>query len=258
MADPSFHKAETAVSRLQKPPHGPAEMAAAVVACGVSLRCPLSLMRLLLLILAAAPLLAGCAAQKQLIADQQRALDSLQAANAHLAGEIVVLQDSLQFFDDIDSGQYRREQREMERRIDKLVYDLSVCRDGGQELDVLLVDELFEPATATLTARGQAALDALAARLAERDPEGPLRVEGYTDSVPVGASLRERFPSNWELSAARASAVVRYLIDAHAFAPERLQAVGYGPTHPVATNETAAGRRQNRRIRFVALAGGAL
>ncbi|WP_295036413.1 OmpA family protein [Salinicola sp.] len=77
--------------------------------------------------------------------------------------------------------------------------------------------------------------------------KGTISVEGHTDSVPISTS---RFPSNWELSAARASAVVRVLrlagIDG-----DRLRAIGYASTHPLASNHTPAGRASNRRVELV-------
>ncbi|WP_111640557.1 flagellar motor protein MotD [Marinimicrobium alkaliphilum] len=74
--------------------------------------------------------------------------------------------------------------------------------------------------------------------------DNPVQVEGFTDNVPIRTA---QFPSNWELSAARASAVVKLLAD-NAIAPERLAAVGYGEYQPVASNATAEGRAQNRRV----------
>lgn len=69
-------------------------------------------------------------------------------------------------------------------------------------------------------------------------------VEGHTDNVPINSGL---FPSNWELSAARAAAVVRYLA-LEGVSPDRLGAMGYGEFNPIAGNESAEGRRKNRRV----------
>ncbi|UTA49509.1 flagellar motor protein MotD [Simiduia sp. 21SJ11W-1] len=74
--------------------------------------------------------------------------------------------------------------------------------------------------------------------------ENPIQVEGYTDDQPIRT---DRFPSNWELSAARASAVVK-LLQQQNIAPDRLSAVGYGEHRPIADNSTEAGRAQNRRV----------
>jgi chemotaxis protein MotB len=75
-----------------------------------------------------------------------------------------------------------------------------------------------------------------------------IRVEGHTDDVPITGG---RYPSNWELSTARASAVVMYLIDGGQFAASRLSAAGYGEFHPRASNASPAGRMLNRRVDVV-------
>lgn len=80
-----------------------------------------------------------------------------------------------------------------------------------------------------------------------------VRVEGFTDNVPIHNKV---YPSNWELSSARAASVVRLMIE-HGIDPRRLLAVGYGKYHPIANNKTAAGRRKNRRVTLVVLAKGA-
>jgi chemotaxis protein MotB len=89
------------------------------------------------------------------------------------------------------------------------------------------------------------------ARLAEVLQPFPnlIRVEGHTDNVPIST---RRFPSNWELSAARAASVVR-LFQQGGVAPERLGAIGMGEYHPVADNDTPEGRNRNRRVVVVIL-----
>lgn len=77
-----------------------------------------------------------------------------------------------------------------------------------------------------------------------RDTDNAIRIEGFTDNLPI---RNGRFPSNWELSAARASALVRMLAMA-GIDPARLAAVGYGEHQPVARNDTDEGRRRNRRV----------
>jgi chemotaxis protein MotB len=74
-------------------------------------------------------------------------------------------------------------------------------------------------------------------------------VEGHTDNVPIRGSL---YPTNWELSTARASRVVRYLVQ-HGAITVRLGASGYAALHPIATNSTASGRSRNRRVEIVLL-----
>ena len=76
-------------------------------------------------------------------------------------------------------------------------------------------------------------------------------VEGHTDNVGVGKSLQSIYPTNWELSTARATAVVRFLQDKAEINPERLSAVGFSYYKPIADNDTEDGRAQNRRIELI-------
>jgi chemotaxis protein MotB len=85
-------------------------------------------------------------------------------------------------------------------------------------------------------------IDRIASILAPYD--NPIHVEGFTDNIPIQSRL---YPTNWELSAARAASVVRMLASG-GVNPERLAAVGYGEFRPVADNTTMAGRRANRRV----------
>jgi chemotaxis protein MotB len=101
---------------------------------------------------------------------------------------------------------------------------------------------LFAPGDAALTDTSREALSAVAILL-KNDPH-QVQVEGHTDDVPISNPL---FPSNWELSAVRASSVVRLFIDS-GMAPARLTAVGHGANLPVATNDTPDGRARNRRV----------
>ena len=76
-------------------------------------------------------------------------------------------------------------------------------------------------------------------------------IEGHTDNVPIGVKLKRRFPTNWELSTARATSVVRYLVEKGGVDPSNLTAAGHGDTKPIANNETEKGRQANRRIEIV-------
>ncbi|MCM3901469.1 MAG: OmpA family protein [Pyrinomonadaceae bacterium] len=78
-----------------------------------------------------------------------------------------------------------------------------------------------------------------------------IRIEGHTDNVPIGVKLREKFPTNWELSTGRATNVVRFFIDRGGVNRERLEAVGFADTRPVASNDTDEGRTDNRRIEIL-------
>lgn len=78
-----------------------------------------------------------------------------------------------------------------------------------------------------------------------------IRIEGHTDNVPISTKLQDKFKTNWELSTARATIVVRYLIDQGGVQREVLSAVGYADTHPIASNDSEQGRSSNRRIEIV-------
>jgi chemotaxis protein MotB len=75
-----------------------------------------------------------------------------------------------------------------------------------------------------------------------------IRVEGHTDNIAINTP---EFPSNWELSTARAARIIRYFIDQCNFSPSRLSAAGYAEYHPIASNDTSEGRRYNRRVNIV-------
>jgi len=78
-----------------------------------------------------------------------------------------------------------------------------------------------------------------------------IRIEGHTDNVPISTKLQDRFKTNWELSTARATTVVRYLIDQGGIDRQYLSAVGYADTRPIASNDSDEGRASNRRIEIV-------
>jgi len=108
---------------------------------------------------------------------------------------------------------------------------------------------LFAPGEAKLSAQSEKALRAVAEVLAKVDNN--LQVEGHTDNVPIKTPI---FPSNWELSAVRASSVVRLFIDS-GINEKRLIAIGHGANEPVASNDTAEGRLRNRRVQLMILSG---
>ena len=116
---------------------------------------------------------------------------------------------------------------------------------------VVSLDEagFFASGDATLREDAQPLVDALGEAL--RGTDAPLRVEGHTDSTPISNA---RFPSNWELSSARASGVLARL-SARGVSASRLSVAGYGGERPAATNDTPEGRARNRRVDVVILRG---
>ncbi len=106
----------------------------------------------------------------------------------------------------------------------------------------------FDSGSAGVKAGSQAAFGRIA-RLLAQDPY-QIRIEGHTDNIPIHTA---QFPSNWELSTARATELVRLLIVKYGFAPQRLSAAGYAQYHPIASNDTPLGQAQNRRVDIVIL-----
>lgn len=210
---------------------------------------PFPIAALCLLLLASA-----CSASSGPVSSRRGvSMDSLETRIIRLQDQVRILRDSIQFYDDVDSGQYYREMRALRDQVSRMTYELDALRDGGQTVAERAVDQLFEPASATLTESGREALKPVAAQLRQTYPDREIRVEGHSDNRPLGESLQERFPSNWELSTARASAVVRTLIEMSGLPNDQFAAVGYGASRPVASNKTQSGRRANRRIRVAVL-----
>jgi chemotaxis protein MotB len=122
----------------------------------------------------------------------------------------------------------------------------TVIERRGLVVRVLTDKLLFDSGQATLQPSGDPLLEEVA-QLLNVDKSHPITVEGHTDNVPIATA---QFPSNWELSTARATTVVRFLI-AHGVGANRLGAVGYAALHPIASDATAAGRALNRRVEIV-------
>jgi chemotaxis protein MotB len=118
-------------------------------------------------------------------------------------------------------------------------------------LKVVFIDKiLFDSGSVEINQKGKKILLVVADSVRAHRVQN-LLVEGHTDNMPLGPTLKERFPSNWELSAARAAVVVRFLQKKGRLQPERLSARGYSYFRPVASNETKEGRHQNRRIEII-------
>lgn len=115
---------------------------------------------------------------------------------------------------------------------------------------VFLQDELFaDYENNSLTAQGKKSLQDLA-ELWKRG-KGEIRVIGHTDNIKMGPKLRSKYPTNWELGALRAIAVVKFL-ESQGIESSRLSALSFGAMRPVADNNTEAGRKKNRRIEIIA------
>ena len=123
--------------------------------------------------------------------------------------------------------------------------DFKISRqEGWIEMDIK-AGSMFANGTADLTPEALVKLMQLAAKI--KDVPYPVVVEGYTDDVPIETP---QFPSNWELSAARAATVAR-ILNSYGISNDRLLVTGYGEQYPVADNSTEEGRSQNRRVDII-------
>ncbi len=179
-------------------------------------------------------------------------IDRLELIQSQRGEEYRRLQQRIQAL-----GAIEREVRERNRIYEEVIGRFRSLIDGGQ-LTVAIVrgrmviqlpqDILFQSGSATLAREGRATLSEVGRVLAELS-DRTFQVEGHTDNVPIAT---ERFPSNWELSTARALSVVTLLVE-QGVAPASLSGAGYGEFQPVASNEDREGRRLNRRIEIVML-----
>ncbi len=107
---------------------------------------------------------------------------------------------------------------------------------------------MFPPASAEMVEKGYPVIDEIASAL--KGVPNTIKIEGHTDNVPISTP---RYPTNWDLSSARAITILKYLVTKHHFDPTRLFAVGYGEFKPVTSNDTVSGRARNRRVDIVVL-----
>ena len=126
--------------------------------------------------------------------------------------------------------------------------EVSIQTEGNRLVLSLREIGFFDSGVAKLRPESEPPL----ARIAELFVRRPyhLRIEGHTDNVPIHTVL---YGSNWELSTARATEITKLLLTRYSLAPERLSAAGYAEFHPVASNDTPAGRAMNRRVDIVIL-----
>ena len=184
-----------------------------------------------------------------------RALPSFVDALAAMLLVLVFVITILSIFsgkvlDEIDG---RERAREAESKLDA-EFAVLVAAEGmeietdGTEIRILLPERLlFESGQAEIRSEGLKLIDSLGPKLSEMT-RGAIFVEGHTDDRPITGRLVERFPTNWELSTARATHIVRRLVAVSELEPSRLTASGMADTRPVASNDTEQGRSRNRRI----------
>ena len=151
-----------------------------------------------------------------------------------------------------ESSELLDAQRELAASLRKELGDAKAKLEMTERgLVLTLLDEIFfDSGKAVIKEDGLQTLNKVAQVLQETVPDSPVAVEGHTDNEPIKYSS---WRTNWELSSGRALAVLHHFAEERGIAPERLQAVAMGEFHPVASNDTAEGRRQNRRVEIVIL-----
>ncbi len=192
--------------------------------------------------------------------------DALLAANdgmkkqvADLSSQVAGLQTKV---DELSPKAQKAEQlekttqtyQELAKKLEKEIQEGQIeITEMKNRLTVTMVDKIIFPSgSAEISKRGKEVLDKVIAILKDVKDKR-IQVEGHTDNVPIVSNLKKRFPTNWELSTARASEVVRYLQESGGIDPKLLSSTGYSEYQPVASNDTEKGRRKNRRIEIVLL-----
>jgi chemotaxis protein MotB len=184
---------------------------------------------------------AAAAGDLQRLSQELAARDSeLTAARSALDKEKAQQQALLEAYDKL-----RNQQANLQAGMPS---EIQVTADATSVTYTLLSEVLFGSGQAELTSEGKGILEKAAASIHQSFPTCPVEVRGHTDSVPIRYSS---FKSNWDLSCARAVAVVRYLIESEGFSADKLIAAGCGSTRPIASNKTEGGRRKNRRAEIV-------
>jgi chemotaxis protein MotB len=145
-------------------------------------------------------------------------------------------------------GTYQELEQKMQEEIKK--GDIRLSQSGGR-IKVDLVDKiLFPQGDSELSTGGGGVLSRVGEILANvKDKK--IQVSGHTDDIPISDKLKDKYPTNWDLAAARAINVVRYLEEKAKVPGKSLVVAAYGPWEPISSNKTASGRARNRRIEIV-------
>ncbi len=185
----------------------------------------------------------------------QQRIDALQAQNDELLATVEELNHAL------DKERIAREARlaqvrhTYEELVDALENEikrgeLTISNLEGKLTVNLLNQILFDSGNTQLREEGKKVLKNLGDVL-NRFPDRALQIAGHTDNVPISPRLLERFPTNWELSTARATSVIHFLQQEAGLPGNRLVAAGFSEYQPIADNSTVEGRAQNRRIEIL-------
>jgi len=140
----------------------------------------------------------------------------------------------------------------LEKKLKQEIDDRSVRLEMAEKglAIIFLTEVLFDSGKVEIKPEAFSALDKIANVLEKNVEDRNIGIEGHTDNEPIKHS---GWKSNWELSTSRATSVLHYLVDKKGISPKRVAAIGYGEYRPVASNDTVAGKKQNRRVEIVIL-----
>ncbi len=175
-------------------------------------------------------------------------IDSLNAETEELNAKLKVLQKEK----DKEISELSKAKRLLESRLKKEIGEKSVRLEMAERglAIIFLAEILFDSGKAEIKKDGIPALNKLADVLKKNLSDREIGVEGHTDNKPIKYS---GWKSNWELSTARATSVLHYMVDQKNIDPKKIAATGYAEYRPVASNSNVQGRRQNRRVEVVVL-----
>jgi chemotaxis protein MotB len=211
-------------------------------------------------VLVAAVVLSGCVSKgdyQKLEAERNQQIEALKKQSAELEQQQAGLRKQVDELEQ-QKAQLLTASQETQAQYDSLVGSLTEEVKKGdlqvkQYKDMLTVNVaeqmFFDSGQATLKESGKAVLKKVGKALKGYDNK-IIRVVGHTDNVPIAKVLQKAFPSNWELSVARATTVVRYLQD-EGIPPERMIASGRAEYAPIAPNNSPESRKKNRRIEIM-------
>ena len=170
--------------------------------------------------------------------------DKISKLQAQIQGQNFVAQSRIKELKSASKSLIAELERELK---DKLL----TIKELKEKLTITLVDSLlFDFGKATITTEGREALDKVG-NIVRNIHDMQIWIVGHTDNVPIKNEYLYKFPSNWELSAARASAVTNYFQKNNTIDPKDLTVIGRSFYEPVATNDTAEGRAKNRRVEII-------
>jgi chemotaxis protein MotB len=223
--------------------------------------------QLLNLVLVTGVFLTGCVStstfdkkQAELMACQEQAQSDLSACNSarsELDTKLTVANQELGVFRQAAEARQRKldelqnQEKQLRERLSKELTDKNVEIEQlhGQIVMRMPDKVVFKSGSADILPQGAEVFDKLADAI--KDSVNVIRVEGHTDDTPISGKLKTKYPSNWELSAARAFAVARYFETKHFINPKRLESLGFSMYHPVAPNDSEENKQRNRRIEIV-------